>query len=199
MNVGIFIFNDVEVLDMAGPFEVFSLAEKDGKKAFNVFTIAEHNNILTARNGLLLKPNYTLQNHPNLDILIIPGGYGAEHIELKNASILKWVKLQSQKVNFLLSICTGVFILAECGLLNSKKATTHWMDLDRLGKNYPSIEVIRNVKYVDEGSILTSGGISAGIDLSFHLLKRELGPEIASATARQMDYNIRVDAINMPQ
>lgn len=188
MNVGIFIFKDVEVLDMAGPFEVFSLAEKDGKKAFNVFTIAEHNNILTARNGLLLKPNYTLQNHPNLDILIIPGGYGAEHIELKNASILKWVKLQSQNVNFLLSICTGVFILAECGLLQNKQATTHWMDLDRLEEEYPQIKVIRNKKFVDEGKVLTSGGMAMGIELSLYMLFKLVGLEAGKRVAHKMQY-----------
>ncbi|MBD0833219.1 DJ-1/PfpI family protein [Aestuariibaculum sediminum] len=190
INVGIFIFNEVEVLDFAGPFEVFSLVEDNNQKIFNVITIGEGNKLLSARNGLKVHSDYLFNNHPKLDILIIPGGYGAEHIEIKNKCLLNWIKEQSNKVQILASVCTGALLLAECGLLNNKKATTHWMDLDRLEQDYPKIEVVRDVKFVDEGNLLTSGGISAGINMSFHIIKRLLGKEIAEHTAKRMEYDI---------
>ena len=190
MNIGIFLFNQFEVLDFAGPLEVFSLAAKGGKKAFNVFTIGEMDRTLSAQNSLVVKPNYTIHNHPPLDVLIIPGGYGAEHIELKNATLLKWVIEQSKKVKYLVSICTGVFILAEAGILNHKKATTHWLDYNRLAQQYPLIHVVREVPFVDEGSILTSGGIATGIDLAFYLLVKTLGFEAAEIVAKHMVYEV---------
>lgn len=195
MNIGILLFNQVEVLDFTGPFEVFSLAKKDGKDAFNVFTIGEDESTISAHNNLLIQPNYTINNHPPLDILIIPGGYGAEHIELKNATILKWVIEQSKQVQHLVSVCTGVYILAEAGLLNHKKATTHWLDYDRLAQEYPLISVVRDENFVDEGSILTSGGIATGINLSFYLLIQLLGLDEAKQVAKDMQFQIDLDSI----
>lgn len=189
--VGILLFNEVEVLDFAGPFEVFSLAEKEQEKVFKVVTIAEKDEILSARNGLKVKADFQFHNHPKIDVLIIPGGYGAEEIEIKNQNLLHWIKQQSKQVDILASICTGAFLLAEIGLLAGKKATTHWMDLDRMDSEYPDIEVIKNLKYIDEGHILTSGGISAGINLSFHLVKRLTSLEVAMHTAKRMEYDIK--------
>ena len=104
--------------------------------------------------------------------------------------MLSWIK--SQKVQILASVCTGALLLAECGLLNNKSATTHWMDLDRLEKEYPAVKVVRNIKFVDEGDILTSGGISAGINMSFHIIKRLYGVEVAKSTAKKMEYDIDI-------
>ncbi len=191
LQVGILIFNEVEVLDFAGPFEVFSLAEKGGEKVFEVTTVAETKEMILARNGLKVVPDFQFTDHPDYDIVIIPGGYGAEEIEIRNAKTLTWIKEQYQKVDMLASVCTGALLLAECGLLNNKKATTHWMDLDRLETEYPNVQVIRNVKFVDEGKILTAAGISAGIVLSFHIIKRLFGPELAKDTAKRMEYDIR--------
>ncbi len=192
LKVGIFIYNDVEVLDFAGPFEVFSLATKNECSIFEVFTISETKEIITARNGLEVKPNLTFEDSYDIDILIIPGGYGAEKVEIKKQKTLNWIIKQSKKVDILASVCTGALLLAECGLLRNRKATTHWMDLERLENDYPDINVIRNVKYVDEGNVLTSGGISAGINMSFHIIKRLFGVAIAKATARRMEYDIDI-------
>lgn len=192
LKVGILLFNEVEVLDFAGPFEVFSLTEKDDEKLFEVITIAETSDVISARNGLKIVPDATFLKHPELDILIVPGGYGADHIEINNPVVLNWIKAQHKKVQLTASICTGAFLLAECNLLDGKKATTHWMDLNILAKAYPKITVVKGVKFVDEGNILTAGGISAGINLSFYIVKSLFGEEIAKFTAKRMEYDIKI-------
>lgn len=188
-TVGIFLFNEVEVLDFAGPFEVFSIASKEGQPLFKVFTIGETGQSVKARNDLIVTPTYSFENAPPVDLLIIPGGYGAEEIEIHNTVVLDWIKKQATQVAILASVCTGAFLLAKCGLLYHKKATTHWMDVDRLEKEFPEVQVIRGVKLVDESSLITSGGISAGIHMSFHLVEKIHGKEIAVLTAKRMEYD----------
>jgi transcriptional regulator GlxA family with amidase domain len=192
MKVGIFVFNEVEVLDFAGPFEVFSLSKNGDDKLFEVVIIGETNEPISARNGLKILPAAIFKDNLNLDILIIPGGYGAEEIEIKNKTVIDWITDQQKKVKILASVCTGAILLAECGLLNNKKATTHCMDIDRLEHDYPKIEVVRNKKFVDEGEIITSGGISAGINMSFHIVSRLFGADIARSTAKRMEYDIEL-------
>lgn len=192
IKVGIFVFNEVEVMDFAGPFEVFSLALTNNEKAFEVTTIGEIGTVVSARNGLKVVPNAKFSDEMELDVLIIPGGYGAEEYEIENKVVLNWILEQSKKIEILASVCTGALLLAECGLLDHKKATTHWMDLDRLENEYSKIDVIRGVKFVDEGSVLTSGGISAGINMSFHIVKRILGVEEARSIAKRMEYDIEI-------
>ena len=192
IEVGILLFQDVDVLDFAGPFEVFSLAKKDGRKLFNVTMISETGNMITACNGLKVVPNHDFTNHPQLDILIIPGGYGAEEIEIKNIKVLEWIKQQHKKVQNLASICTGALLLAECGIFDNKSATTHWLYLDMFAASYPSVNVLRNVKFVDEGKVISSAGISAGINMSFHLIKKLFDTEVAKTTAKRMEYDIEI-------
>jgi transcriptional regulator GlxA family with amidase domain len=191
-SVGILIFNEVEVLDFAGPFEVFSLAAypENGPKPFRVTLVAQTKEPVRARNGLRVIPDLDFGDAPEFDILIVPGGYGAEEIEIHNQVLLDWLRERAQSVAQLASVCTGALLLAEAGLLNGKKATTHWMDLERLRRDYPEVEVQSNVKYVDEGRIVTAAGISAGINMSFFLVSRLLGDEVARATARRMEYEI---------
>ncbi len=191
-NVGILLFNEVEVLDFAGPFEVFSITTLQGKqdKPFSVHVISETGEMVRARNGLMVNPTYSIADMPVLDILIIPGGYGAEEIEINNETLIDWLREQSTKVKLIVSVCTGAFLLAKAGLLYGKKATTHWMDSNRLEREYPKIDIQQGTKYVDEGSIITAAGISAGIDMSFYIIKKLLGSEIARATAKRMEYDI---------
>ena len=190
IQVGIFLFNEVEVLDFAGPFEVFSLAKSEGKKLFHVSTISEKEKVITARNGLKVIPDFTFEDNKTFDILIIPGGYGAEHIEIKKKNVLSWINHQSKNVDILASVCTGAFLLAEIGLLDDKSATTHWLDIERLQTDYPLISVKENIKYVDEGKIITSAGISAGIEMSLYIVSRIFNKKIAEETAKQMEYNL---------
>ena len=196
--IGILIFNEVEVLDFAGPFEVFSIAMAEDKqsKLFCVKTIAETKKTISARNGLKVTPDYDFIDCPSLDILIIPGGYGAEEIEIHNHRLLSWIQQRAAYTPIVASVCTGAFLLAEAGLLNGKRATTHWMDIDRLEREYPKLSVQRNVKFVDEGSILTAGGISAGINLSFYLLNKLYSNAVAIDTAKRMEYDIDIKSLS---
>ena len=193
-TVGIFLFDEVEVLDFAGPFEVFSLAEYENssERAFRVCTIARAEAPIRARNGLIVLPEYDLSSAPKLDLLIVPGGYGAEELEIREPETICWLQNMSGQAGIVASICTGAFLLAEAGLLSGKRATTHWMDLDRLEREYPAVQVLRNTRLVDEGAVLTSGGISAGIDLSLYLVKRLLGESAAKKTARRMEYDCSI-------
>lgn len=195
LKAGILLFNEVEVLDFASPFEVLSLAERaeSREKLFAVCTVAETRETISARNGLKVLPDYDFASAPDFDLLIVPGGYGAEEIEIHNEMLLRWLKHKADTTPIVASVCTGAFLLAEAGLLDGKRATTHWMDLDRLERTYPLVCVAREVKFVDEGNILTAGGISAGIDLCFHLLTRLFGADIARQTAKRMEYDIEID------
>ncbi|MGG1850329.1 DJ-1/PfpI family protein [Bacillus wiedmannii] len=189
-SVGIFLFNEVEVLDFAGPFEVFSVTEADEEKSFTVYTVSQNGEMITARNGLKVKPDYSIEDLPPVDILIIPGGKGVRENEVQNDIIINWVRQQMKEVKLMTSVCTGALLLAKAGLLEGLKATTHWASIQTFKKDYPNVEVMENVKFVDEGHIITSAGISAGINMSFHIVKNLLGVEIAEETAKSMEYDI---------
>ncbi|MDA1652387.1 MULTISPECIES: DJ-1/PfpI family protein [unclassified Bacillus cereus group] len=189
-SIGIFLFDDVEVLDFAGPFEVFSVTEVDEEKPFTVYTVSQNGEMITARNGLKVQPDYSIEDLPPVDILIIPGGKGARENEVKNDIIINWVRQQMKEVKLMTSVCTGALLLAKAGLLEGVKATTHWASIQTFKKDFPNVEVIENVKFVDEGHIITSAGISAGINMSFHIVKNLLGVEVAEDTAKSMEYDI---------
>lgn len=192
-QVGILLFDEVEVMDFAGPFEVFSLAETvDKQKLFQVHTISPDGELISARNGLKVQPDYAIQDMPAMDILIIPGGYGAEEIIIHDPVIIKWIQTQAQQVKLLASICTGALVLAEAGLLQGLEATTHWMDLDRLQQDYPDVIVKSGVKFVDQGSIMTSAGISAGIHLALHIVSEWVNIDCARTIIKRMDIDIEM-------
>ena len=198
LSVGILLFNDVEVLDFAGPFEVFAVTGQtldSTSSPFLVKTVSEDGKIVTARNGLKVQPDYSYANAPQFDILIVPGGPGSR-TEMYNKTTIKWVQERMDKVDIMASVCTGALILAEAGLLDGKTVTTHWNSYDRLESDYPSLKVKKNVKFVDEGKIVTSGGISAGIDMSFHLVSRLMGKDVAENTAKMMEYDIDLTSVS---
>ncbi|PFE97964.1 AraC family transcriptional regulator [Bacillus thuringiensis] len=189
-SVGIFLFNEVEVLDFAGPFEVFSVTEVNEEKTFTVYTVSENGEMITARNGLKVQPDYSIENLPPVDILIIPGGLGAREYEIKNEIVIKWIHQQMKEVKLMTSVCTGALLLAKAGLLEGLKATTHWASIEKFKNEFQNVEVIENVKFVDEGHIITSAGISAGINMAFHIVKNLLGVHVAEDTAKRMEYDI---------
>jgi transcriptional regulator GlxA family with amidase domain len=194
-SIGILIFEDVEVLDFCGPFEAFSVATSlgeyaDDAKLFQVHVIAETADIVSCRNGLQVKPDYTIADHPPLDIILIPGGRGTR-TQITNQPVLDWVASQAAKVSLTTSVCTGAFLLAATGLLDGKSATTHWGSIDWLRDNYSSITVLDDQRWVDEGHIITSAGVSAGIDMSLHVIERLHGRPVATQTARHMEYDWR--------
>ena len=187
--VAILIFDDVEVLDFCGPFEVFSVASsRRDPPPFRVFTVAGKAGPVVARNGLSVNPDFTLENCPAPDLLIIPGGQGTRPL-LKDAALLDWIREQDSRCELTLSVCTGSLLLAQAGLLGGLRATTHWGSLDLLASLAPSTRVLDDARYVDNGWIITSAGISAGIDMSLHVVERLLGSEHAARTARHMEYD----------
>jgi transcriptional regulator GlxA family with amidase domain len=194
LNVAILIFDEVEVLDFCGPFEVFSVTRRQGmtsqdetNKPFAVFTVAQKSEMVRARGGLSVQPHFTLENHPPVDVLVVPGGWGTRR-EVDNPVILNWLSKVTGETQLNTSVCTGAFLLAKIGLLDDKAATTHWASLDRLEQSFPRVQVMRNTRWVDQGNIVTSAGISAGIDMSLHLVEKLMGREVAEQTAKQMEY-----------
>jgi len=192
-TVGILIFDDVEVLDFAGPFEVFSTTRWPGKDSgedelpFRVVIIAERPGMVRCRGGLPVQPHHTIEDHPPLDILLVPGGPGTRR-EDGNRRLLDWIAAQDRTTALTTSVCTGAFLLAARGLLDNRQATTHWASIERLKAAYPLVDVRDDVRYVDNGHILTSAGVSAGIDMSLHIVARLLGEEVARQTAHRMEY-----------
>ena len=192
-TVGILIFDDVEVLDFCGPFEVFSIARAPGAGSdddplFRAVTIAERGDLVRCRGGLLVQPHHTINDHPSLDVLVVPGGRGTRR-ERTNAPLLQWIAEQERRVPLTMSVCTGAFLLAANGLLDGRRATTHWASIDWLREHHPAIDVRDDERVVDAGEIVTSAGVSAGIDMALHVVARLHGAEVATATARQMEYD----------
>ncbi|PHS78666.1 MAG: thiamine biosynthesis protein ThiJ [Rhodospirillaceae bacterium] len=195
-TVGIFVFDDIEVLDLGGPFEVFSVANRvvtrSGKETpFNVITISSGAEQITARGNYQFVPSHTFANAPFVDILIVPGGVVDQ--ECKKTDVVNWIAKTNEKTELSASVCTGAFLLAEAGLLNGLNVTTHWEDCDDLEHHYPELTVVRNQPWVDEGNIVTSAGISAGISMSLHLVQRLINKETAITVARQMEYDWQAD------
>jgi len=189
MNIGIYIYDEAEVLDFSGPFEVFSTAIRVSgtPNIFSVFLVSETGDTVTARGNYRVEPHYAFSNHPNIDVLIIVGG--VHTAELRKNQVLDWIKAQSEKAQLVASVCTGAFLLAEAKVLYNQKVTTHWEDIPDLRKAYPNLEVIENQRWVDEGEIITSGGISAGIDMSLHLVSKTYSQALAEKTAKQMEFD----------
>ncbi|MGH2558177.1 MAG: DJ-1/PfpI family protein [Thermomicrobiales bacterium] len=192
-TVGILIFDDVEVLDFCGPFEVFATAsapgngDPDNRHLFRVLTIAEKNQLVRCRGGLLVNPHHTIHDHPPLDVLLVPGGQGTRK-ERTNRAVLDWIKVQDQQTDLTTSVCTGAFLLAANGILDGKRATTHWASIDWMREHHPKVTILDDQRFVDEGKVVTSAGVSAGIDMALHIVARLHGQEVAAATARNMEY-----------
>ena len=190
-NVGILLFDEVEVLDFAGPFEVFSVSGRNRPRPpFNVFTVAQNPGSITCRNGLSVNPRYHFLDCPTPEILVIPGGWGTRK-EMENESLLDWVRGQAAVAEVILSVCTGALILGKAGLLNGLKATTHYAAMDLLKTVAPLAILQPGQRVLDNGHIVVAAGVSAGIDASFHLVARLLGPEEARETAHYIEYDSR--------
>ena len=188
-NVAILIFNDVELLDFAGPFEVFNVAYSEkGEKPFNVYTVAAEDKNISARNGLRVMADFTFADFPRPDIVIVPGGSGRK-IQMHNPVVLDWLNSVFPLCEFMLSVCTGAFILGNAGLLKGLKATTHHESYAEFEAEYENVELIRNVRYVDNGKVVTAGGISAGISMSLHMIDKILGNNAGKKTAEHMEYD----------
>ena len=187
-RVCIVIFDEVEVLDFCGPFEVFSVTGgRDGLTPFEVCTVAEENRPIKARGGLSVNPAYSFENCPQPDILLMPGGMGTRR-EMNNPAMLQWLRCRAEGAELILSVCSGALVLAKAGLLNGLNATTHHGALGELRAIDPDIAVDGEQRFIDNGRVIVSAGISAGIDMSLHVVARLLGYGAAIETARYMEY-----------
>ena len=186
MNIGIYIYNQAEVLDFSGPFEVFSVANRLAKLGWNIWLVAEEKSLVEARGVFQVKPHYSIQNVPELDVLIVVGGVHSD--ELRKTEVINWIRKTTKKTRITGSVCTGAFLLAEAGLLDGLEVTTHWEDISDLHRNYKNLQVREGIRWIEQGKLFTAAGISAGIDMSLELVSRLASAELAERTATQMEY-----------
>ena len=198
LKTGILIFPDVEVLDFCGPFEVFSVTRLDPAKRreepspFDVFLVAESPEPVVTTGGMRVLPQHTFETCPALDLVVVPGGWGTRR-EVDNPRAIEWVTKQSKSAKLVTSVCTGSFLLGKAGLLAGKRATTHWASLDRMRAAFPDVIVEDRFHWVEDGTVLTSAGISAGIDLALIVVSKLFGEPVARATAKHMEYPFPTD------
>jgi transcriptional regulator GlxA family with amidase domain len=192
-TIGIFVFDQVEVLDFAGPYEVFTCATRvqaglapGTPPPFRVLTIGRHAARLRARAGLSVFPEAAFDEGPAIEVLVVPGGVVTA--ELDKPDVIAWIAGMAERCELVASVCTGAMLLAQAGLLDGKDATTHWDDIEQLRHMFPQVRVHPERRWIDQGKVVTSGGISAGIDMALHLVERLAGRELALRTARQLDY-----------
>ena len=192
-RVGILVFPDVEVLDFCGPFEVFSVTRLDEARRreepspFETLLVTEHEGVVRATGGLRVVPDVTIATCPPLDVLVVPGGWGTRR-ESTNRVLLDWIGERGRLVETLTSVCTGAMLLGHAGLLDGRRATTHWRALDWMRESFPTVTVEDKLHVVEDGDVITSAGISAGIDMALRVVARYHGDAVARATARNMEY-----------
>jgi transcriptional regulator GlxA family with amidase domain len=188
-TVAILLFDDIEVLDFAGPFEVFAVTDElSGHRLFNVYTVAPSSGPIRARNGLKVVPDHPLASAPQPDLLVIPGGNGSQAL-LSQPAVLDWISRCSVQAELVASVCTGARLLAKLGLLDGLRATTHHECFAELRALAPRATFLEDVRFTDNGRVLTAAGISAGIDLSLHIVTRLHGVATAQQTADYMEYH----------
>jgi transcriptional regulator GlxA family with amidase domain len=197
-RVGILLFDQVEVLDFAGPYEVFSRTRltpgvesrrSEETAPFHVFTVAANPRPVVATGGLRVIPDHDFASAPPIDLLVVPGGFGTRAL-LHDAHLLDWIRRTAATAGRVTSVCSGALLLAQAGLLAGRRATTHWGALDLLASLDPTIRVKANVRVVDDG-ITTSAGVSAGIDMALAVVEAMHGRAVADDTARYMEYDRR--------
>lgn len=192
-RVGIVVFDEVEVLDFCGPFEVFSAVRLDEDKRretdspFKVVLVAENGGTIRTTGGMKVAADCSFADCPPLDILCVPGGWGTRR-ELHSPVMLDFLRTRAAKAELVTSVCTGSMLLGFAGLLEGRLATTHWRSLDWMAKSFPETAVVRDQHVVIDANLFTSAGISAGIDMALKVVARCCGEPVARATARHMEY-----------
>jgi len=192
-SVGIVLFDDIEVLDFCGPFEVFCVTRLNEERRrgepspFEVLLVSEKSGPVVTSGGMKVVPDYIFETCPKLDILVVPGGWGTRK-EIQNPAMMNWLRIRGAEVETLTSVCTGSMLLGFAGLLDGCHATTHWRSLDWMRQSFPSVTVEIDKHVVEDGRVITSAGISAGIDMALKVVGRYYGEGIARTTARHMEY-----------
>ena len=186
-TVGILIFDDVELLDFAGPYEVFAVADElNNHLLFDVCTLSESGDEVKTIHGLVVRPDHSIQNSPRIDVLLIPGGEGTKTV-IMNQALLSWILETHKHAEITCTVCSGARIPAILGLLHNKEFTTHHAVVDDVITIAPTSTYISD-RFVDNGKLMTAAGISAGIDLSLHIVEKLHGASVKEQTMRYMEY-----------
>jgi len=182
IKVAFMIGKGTNVIDMAGPWEVFQDTTVDGNDAFELFTVGPDEDLLKFTGGLQVKPHFGIDSAPQPHVIVVPAQGATDKTRT-------WLQQAAAGTDMTMSVCTGAFQLARTGLLDGKPATTHHDFWDKFAKEFPKVELRRGSRFVDNGSIATAGGLTSGIDLALHVVSRYFGPDTAAATARYMEYS----------
>ena len=187
MQIGIVLFEGVEELDFAGPWEVFKVAAQH-QPGVEVSTLAETRGPIGCAKGLRVLPDATLDAVAELDVVLVPGGIGTRR-EVDNPVMIDWLRKIAPTCRFVTSVCTGALLLCETGVARGRRVTTHWAYVETLRQRYADTQVLERVRYVRDGNLVTAAGISAGIDMALWLCGQLWSVETARKTQRQMEYD----------
>jgi transcriptional regulator GlxA family with amidase domain len=195
LRIAFLLCDRVEELDFVGPFEVFGAVrcitpDQGNDPLVSLFTVAPDPGPIRAWHGLRIVPDFTIDNSPPADVTIVPGGAGARAL-VDDERVVGWLKRQREAGQTIMSVCTGSFLLAAAGLLDGITCTTHWSCIDRMRQMFPQLTILEGERFVDNGKIITSAGVSAGLDAALHLVGRHFGEEKARAVARYIEYDYR--------
>ena len=182
INVAFVISERAVVIDWAGPWEVFQDADVGGAPGFNLYTVAESLDPVTASAGLQIVPNYTFDTAPAPQVIVIPAQRS------RSPKLLEWIRTRSASTDLTMSVCSGAFVLAATGLLSGKRATTFHQAYERLAAQYPDVTVVRGARFIEDGNVASAGGLSSGIDLALRVVERYYGREAAERTAYDLEY-----------
>ncbi|MEM7413015.1 MAG: DJ-1/PfpI family protein [Myxococcota bacterium] len=187
LTLGMLLFDDVEELDFVGPWEVFaSLAQ--ARDDLEVFTVAERGDTVRCAKGLRVLPDRTLDQVTQLDVVLVPGGQGTRR-EVERPELVEWLRKIGPGTTWTTSVCTGSLLLCEAGLTQGRRVTTHWNFVETLRARYPDVEVLADVRYVRDGSLVTAAGVSAGIDMALWLAGQLYGVDVARTVRRYIEYD----------
>ncbi len=187
MNIGILLFDDIEELDVVGPFEVLAWAASERESFANVFTVAEHPGPVRCAKGMQIVPDHIFTSAPALDILIVPGGVGTR-VQAQNPAMLAYVREQAPRCTWVMSVCTGVRVLLAAGPAQGKRVTTHWGAIAEIRAGGQALEVLDDVRFVRDGNVVSSAGVSAGIDMALWLVGELAEPSFARAVQKGIEY-----------
>jgi len=185
ITTGIVLFDGAEELDWAGPYEVFTMGRREDD---TVVTIAEHERPIVCAKGLRVLADHTFADAPPLDVLVVPGGRGSR-VERENPAMLEFVRRVAPGCTWVTSVCTGAFVLEAAGPARDKRVTTHWAAIEELRGLAPGLTVLEGIRYVDDGNLVTSAGVSAGIDMALWVLGQLTSEEHARRTQYLMEYD----------
>ena len=186
MRIAFPVFPGAEELDLVGPWEALALARDYGEREIELFTAAVTREPVRLRGGLRVVPDYAFGSEPAADAIVVPGGPGTRD-EAAWRPVVAWVSAR-RETPLVTSVCTGAFVLARAGLLDGRSATTHYARLDELREQHPGVHVVDGARVVDEGDVITAGGVTSGIDLGLHLVTRFFGDQLAATVAEVMEY-----------